>query len=96
MALSDDELFDFDHSRMANWSGERAHDTLARLPDLYRNHLTIAKMLDQWIERMESDFSRSGEYTDGCVQGYREVAAHLRQADLVPGAELYDEITGSS
>ena len=94
MALTDAELFDFDHSRMANWDEELAAQTLERLPDLYRNHLTIAKILDQWIASGEEGFKR-GEFQKGMVAGYREVAAHLRQADLVPGAILYDEFAGS-
>ncbi len=94
MALIDAELFDFDYSRMTNWSDERARETLARLPDLYRNHLTIAKMLDQWIARGEEGFNR-GEFQKGLVAGYREVATHLRQADLVPGGASYDEFVGS-
>jgi hypothetical protein len=95
MALTDAELFDFDYSRIANWSEERARETLARLPDLYRNHLTIAKMLDQWIAQGEEGFSR-GEFQKGVVAGYREVAAHLRRAELVPGCALYDEFAGST
>jgi hypothetical protein len=89
MALTDAELFDFDYSRFSNWSDERARETLARLPDLYRNHLTIAKMLDQWIARGEEGFNRA-EFQKGLVAGYREVASHLRRADLVPGCALYD------
>ncbi|MDP9201112.1 MAG: hypothetical protein M3P26_04165 [Gemmatimonadota bacterium] len=94
MALTDAELFDFDYSRMADWSDERARETLARLPDLYRNHLTIAKMLDQWIARGEKGSDR-GEFQRGLAAGYREVAAHLRRGYLVPGCALYDEFVGS-
>jgi hypothetical protein len=93
MGLTDAELFDFDYSRFSNWSEERARETLARLPDLYRNHLTIAKMLDQWIARGGEGFNR-GEFQKGVVAGYREVASHLRRGFLVPGGILYDEFAG--
>jgi hypothetical protein len=94
MPLTDDELFDFDRSPLAGWDKDRAAETLAREPDLYRNHLTIAKWLDKTIANIEARPSSGGEREDGLVHGLAEVAAHLRQADLVPGAVLYEGIAG--
>lgn len=95
--LSDDELFDFDRSRLAHWddAGPFAR-ALSRASDLYRNHLIIAKWIDQWItglEDMKQDPSL-GEGHEDFIQALREIAAHLRQADFLPGGVLYDEFVG--
>jgi hypothetical protein len=34
------------------------------------------------------------QFTDGLVDALREVAAHLRQGDYLPGSALYDETVG--
>jgi hypothetical protein len=88
MALADEELFDFDKSRLADWDEERASSALRQAPDLYRNHLTIAKWIDAWINRMERDSSLEREQAEGFVAALGEVAAHLRQTDFLPFGSL--------
>lgn len=41
MPLTDDELFDFDRSRLAEGNEKRAAQALERVPELYRNHLQV-------------------------------------------------------
>jgi hypothetical protein len=43
--LSDDELLEFDRSRLADWEEDRARRLLVEQPELYRNHLAIARGL---------------------------------------------------
>lgn len=101
MASSDyDEwLYSFDRSRLDDYSGARAAQALSHVPDLYRNHLAIAKWLDGWIERNAATAAGrtrdevSAAYEEGFEKALREVAAHLRQCDLLPppDGELIEE-----
>ncbi|MFJ5638657.1 hypothetical protein [Streptomyces sp. NPDC093223] len=87
MDMSDEQLLDFDKERLADWNEERAARALAGEDGaLYRNHLAIAQWIDGWVERMAPDVSdaSSPEFERGYIQGIREVAAHLRQTDLLP------------
>lgn len=94
--MTDDQLLDFDHSRLAHFDLEEARSTLARLGDVYRAQLVAARWIDGWRDRMERrgespTHLRSEDYDAGFDQALREVAAHLRQGDLVPGGILHDE-----
>lgn len=94
--LRDDDLFDFDHQRLADFDPDRARATLSRLGDVYRAQLVAARWIDGWRERMERrgespTHLRSDDYDEGFDQALREIAAHLRQGDLVPGGILHDE-----
>jgi hypothetical protein len=87
MEKTDEQLLDFDKSRLADWNPERADAALAgEHGALYRNHLEIAQWIDGWVERMEEgrEAASAPEFQDGFVQGVREIAAHLRQTDLLP------------
>ncbi|MEU0236772.1 hypothetical protein ABZ234_03710 [Nocardiopsis sp. NPDC006198] len=87
MRHSDEELLDFDKERLAAWEPKRVENVLiGEDGDLYRNHLVIAKWLDQWAEGLPE------EGDEDYRQALREVGAHLRQADLVPGGVLYDQM----
>lgn len=91
MRYSDEELLDFDKERLANWEPERAERALGNEnADLYRNHLAVAKWIDQWVGNLQGSPLRQGGDED-YVRALREVAAHLRQADLIPGGLLYEE-----
>lgn len=92
MRYSDEELLDFDKERLANWRPERAKNMLvSEDADLYRNHLVMAKWLDMWVENLTTDpLGRKGD--EDYIRALREVAAHLRQADLVPGGVLYEQM----
>jgi len=43
MALTDEELFDFDRKRLDGYQEKWVNEVLETMPDLYRNHLTVAK-----------------------------------------------------
>jgi hypothetical protein len=89
--MDDDQLLDFDRGRHATWDEEQEQRTrrlLVEQPDLYRNHLAIAKWIDRWRERMTRQAALSGEWAAGFDQGVGDIAAHLRQGDLVPGGDL--------
>jgi hypothetical protein len=87
MYPSDEVLLDFDKKNLGNYRPERARQALNEHGDLYRNHLVIAKFLDFWIGNLEQNQAR--EHKD-FIRGLTEVRAHLRQADFVPGAGMYD------
>ena len=88
----DDVLLDFDPSRMANWDGDRASELLAGQPELYRNHLVVARWISGFADRVEEDEdTETPEQRSGYLAALRDLAAHLRQGDLVPGGILYDD-----
>lgn len=95
MALTDNELFDFDKSRI-EWSEEEARNALQEHPELYRNHLIIAKWIDGWVSRLPKATPSEAEYWRGFEQALREVAANLRQCDLLPGGVFHDETVGEA
>lgn len=88
---SDVQLFDFETSQLADWDDERAQEALRDHPDVYRSHLLIARWAEGWADRLveSPDDEDYGDY----VAALMEVAAHLRQADFVPGGALFDEAT---
>ncbi|WEH40791.1 hypothetical protein [Streptomyces sp. AM 2-1-1] len=91
MAISDEQLLNFDKERLAHWDEGRAEHTLAgEHGAIYRNHLEIAHWIDDWVENMERNDvgHRTPEQTEGFIKGVREIAANLRQADLVPNGIL--------
>lgn len=93
MLLSDDDLFDFDHSRLAAFDLSEAKRQLAEKGETYRAQLVAAHWIEGWRERQEEDASptRNEEWQDGFATALREVTAHLRQGDLIPGGVLHDE-----
>ncbi|XUM01232.1 hypothetical protein ACQ86F_31630 [Streptomyces venezuelae ATCC 10712] len=91
MEKTDEQLLDFDKSRLADWKPERSAEALAgEHGALYRNHLEIAQWIDGWVERMEEGDQTMSDpkFQEGFVQGVREIAAHLRQTDLLPDGVL--------
>jgi hypothetical protein len=97
MALTDEELFDFDRKRLDGYQEKWVNEVLETMPDLYRNHLTVAKWIDHWREGLEEAATSptAGGFEDhykGMVEVLLEIAAHLRQADLVPGGILYEDV----
>lgn len=89
MSVSDDRLLDFDASRLVHWDTTDVKRLLAEYPELYRNHLGIAKLLDSWVDRLDADDDGNNA---GFAQALREVAAHLRQGDLLPSGVLYRQL----
>lgn len=94
MALSDDDLLNFDHKRLADFDAKRAKRALQEQGDAFRPQLVTAHFLDGWRGRMVRPSMiehHSPEWYEGFEYAMREVAAHLRQGDLLPGGILHDE-----
>lgn len=88
----DDELFDFDTRELAAWDGAMADRLLVQEPVLYRNHLAIARTIQQPAGRMEKDHADLGEdFNEGYQTAAQDIVAHLRLGDFVPGRALYEE-----
>jgi hypothetical protein len=97
MALSDDELLDFDHTHLELF--EAAPRTLLRLHgDSYRHQLVMARWLDGYRKRRGAHMANgpiADELFDAGVQeALRDIAAHLRQGDFLPGGRLYEHEQG--
>lgn len=89
---TDDQLLDFDSSNLADYDETTARATLAgEHGDTFRNQLVIARWLSRWVENMDGLGAADKAYQEGYERALREVAAHLRQGDLLPGAVLYEE-----
>jgi hypothetical protein len=93
LVLSEEQLLDFDRSRLASWSQQREDQALAEHHELYLNHLAIAKHLDFWIGNLHAQLSLHADREE-FISGLREVAAHLRQGDYLPDGVLYRETMG--
>jgi len=90
--MDDEALFAFDSSLLADFDVARAHGTLKEHGETYRAQLVMALWLDGWRERMAGhdwDGEAAGEAFD---YGAREIAAHLRQGDFLPGGVFHREI----
>jgi len=93
MPLTDDDLFDFDQSRHADFDAGAARRRLGEQGGAYRPQLVAALWIDGWRERMEEGVGsmQSEDWHEGFNYAMREIAAHLRQGDLIPGGILHDE-----
>jgi hypothetical protein len=100
MALSDDQLLDFDAGMYASYDEAKARETLAsEHADAYRAQLVAARWIEGWRRRTLAEDpvasgARSEDWVQGWDDGLREVVAHLRQGDLIPGGILYTDATG--
>jgi hypothetical protein len=92
MMPTDEELLTFDQ-RLDHHDKDQAVERLERMPELYRNHLMIAKMIDGWVAGFEGRPLLSDETRQGIVLELRQISAYLRQGDLLPGGVLYEEFT---
>ena len=86
----DDRLLSFGADAFGDFDRVQAEATLiSPQGDLYRNHLIVAFWLTRWATTVRTDPS-SIEGAD-FEAALREVAAHLRDGQLLPGAELYEQ-----
>jgi hypothetical protein len=92
MALTDEDLVDFNIKGLGGV--ERApRRVLEEYGDAFRYQLVAARWIQQWADRLEEHAPLIGEqYNEGYVQALREVTAHLRQGDFLPGGQVYDEM----
>jgi hypothetical protein len=87
--LPDEELLDFDSTEYAEWDQATADRLLIEEPVLYRNHLVIARWLQQWANRIDRpDFSN--DFDEGEWAALKQIIAHLRKGDFVPGHGIYE------
>ena len=93
MPLTDDELFEFDHSRLVHFDLANARGQLAEHGDTFRAQLVAAHWIEGWRERVAADElpTQSEDWREGFDTALREVTAHLRQGDLIPGGVMHDE-----
>jgi hypothetical protein len=101
MDLSDDDLLNFDADRLAAFDQGRARETLAgQHGAAYRAQLVAAHWIEGWRQRTlayEAQFpdeARAPQRAEGWDDALREVVAHLRQGDLIPGGVLYRDESG--
>jgi hypothetical protein len=93
MSLTDDDLFDFDHARLVHFDLESARRQLAENGGTFRAQLVAALWIEGWRQRAAGDElpTQSDDWREGFDTALREVAAHIRQGDLIPGGVLHDE-----
>ena len=95
MALSDDQLLDFDAGNYASYDEAKARDILAGEDgDAYRAQLVAARWVEGWRRRTLAEDPAGSEDWVGWDEALREVVAHLRQGDLIPGGILYTDAAG--
>jgi hypothetical protein len=97
MALTDDELLDFDEKRLAEYDPVKVERALAEHGDAFRYQLVAARQIEQWADADDASMSSptaDAKWIDGHRSALRDVAAHLRQGDHLPGGALYDKTVG--
>ena len=96
MALSDDELLDFELGGL-NMDLAHIRRALAQQGNVYRSQLVAARWLEGWRNQIHERGAaqHSAEFLAGFDEALSTVIAYLRQGDLIPGGQLYeDEVSG--
>jgi hypothetical protein len=93
----DHTLLDFDTAELVSYRPERTDELLGSYPEGFRAQLVVAKHLDNWADRVEERAGPAANraFQVGFISGLREVAAHLREGDLLPGGVFYEEMFGT-
>lgn len=65
------------------YDSTKAERALDEHPVVYTNHLAIALRLEHWADLVANP---SSPQSVGFTDALRDVAAHLRQADYLPGS----------
>ncbi len=75
---------------------EQAEALIAQFPELYDNHLNVARYLDDWASRVDGEITRDRnlsvsdrDYLTGYARALSDVAHHLAQGDCLPGGPVY-------
>ena len=92
MALSDDELLDFEIGGL-NVNLSHIRHALINHGNVYRSHLVAARYFEGWRDQVHARSAGhySAEYLAGLDDALATVIACLRQGDLIPGGALYEE-----
>jgi predicted metal-dependent phosphoesterase TrpH len=95
MALSDEELLEFDEKGLPNYDRAKARRDLEKHGNAFRYQLVAARQLERWAERdgvAAKSPTSDRTWLAGHERALRDVAAHLRQGDYLPGGGLHDDI----
>ncbi len=93
MLLTDEDLLNFDHDAIEHFDLDDAQDALDEYGDVYRAQLVTAHWLDRWAKRLgDVDSIDDPKFDEGFAKALREVAAYLRQGDLIPGGVLFEDV----
>ena len=97
MTLPDEDLLDFDIKRLGGLK-RSPRSLLEEHGDAYRLQLMSARWIEHWAIGLEesenSPTTLEGQgqrYYEGMMEALREIAAHLRQGDFLPGGVLYED-----
>jgi hypothetical protein len=92
MTLTDDQLLDFDPKTATDFKLDEALQKLDDLGEVFRAQLVAARAIARWADGIESGRSLTPDHwQEGVVHGYRDIVAHLRQGDFLPGGAVYEE-----
>ncbi|AMY53431.1 hypothetical protein [Rhodococcoides fascians] len=80
----------FDESELASYDQRAVDKALREHPAIYLNHLEIAEHLDAWAAAVDRDHTSPPGAGGAYQTAIREIAAHLRQADYVPGGTMLE------
>jgi len=95
--LDDNELLNFDTTRSAMADAGDARGLLHKHGDVFRAQLVAARWLESYLERRPEERqaimagSHTQDHEEGFEKAMRDLIAHLRQVDLLPGARLYED-----
>lgn len=96
--LSDNDLLNFTTSNLAGADPGDPRKLLHDHGDLYRVQLVAARWFEGYLQRRKESNAQSlvglrhsDEREAGFEEAMRDVVAHLRQGDLLPGGRLWED-----
>jgi hypothetical protein len=89
-------LLDFDGRQIHKFDRRKAIELLAgEHADAYETHLVAAHWIDHWREGVLGSAGAparpSEDWHEGFDHAMKEIAAHLRLGDFLPGAQPYEQ-----
>jgi len=92
VALTDNDLLDFDASRLWMTEASDVRRLLMKHGDVFRAQLVAARWLEGYRQRRLADTNDwPPEHEEGWDEAMRDVIAHLRQGDFLPGGVFYED-----
>lgn len=88
------DIADFDRSGLGAFREDRFDELLRTQPELFTNHLAIARQTEAWADGLKQD-SPAGldpKFVDGFVEALRQVAVFLRQGSYMPDGEFLHQV----
>ncbi len=75
---------------------EQGEALIAQFPELYDNHVNVARYVEDWASRVHGEITRDRnlsvsdqDYLTGYQRALSDVAHHLVQGDCLPGGPVY-------